>query len=631
MLKDILFNDDSSGRLSKENFIIKNYPDLYNEIIKFCIDNNLDDLPFKQKVYHYKNDIKNFVICKNPYCNNLTNYKNSTLGYNEYCSKKCMNNDISVKEKRKITNIERYGTKTPAECDIVKNKIIKTNNILYGCNSPLQNELILKKSKDTLFKNYGVDNPNKNSEILKKRVKSFMKNLNTWKDNFKSAMVDVYGVEYPLQSDLIKKKLNDNVYEKYNTNHPMKSIEVKKRIMDNIKDKYGVDCVLKCKDIKLKSDVSNIEKYGVDNVFKVREIQDRIQEKLKEKRKLKTLDYYKDLNIIDIDNNMYTFHCDCNKDHNFSIDRTLLKNRIKNKTILCTVCNPNGFSKSGLELQLLNFIKNNYEDEILHNKYISGDCQLDIYLPDLKIAFEFNGLYWHNELNKSNVYHLNKTELCEKKDIQLIHIYEDDWLYKQEIVRSMILNKLRKISNKIYARKCDIKEIKDNKLVKEFLENNHIQGYIGSKIKLGLYFRENLVSLMTFGKKRMSVGKGVSKENEYEMLRFCSKLNVNVIGGASRLFKYFINNYDPMTIVTYADRSWSLGKLYYNLGFNFIHNTNPNYYYIVDGIRYHRFMFRKDVLIKQGYDSNKTEHEIMMERGFYRIFDSGSIKFIYYK
>ena len=113
------------------------------------------------------------------------------------------------------------------------------------------------------------------------------------------------------------------------------------------------------------------------------------------------------------------------------------------------------------------------------------------------------------------------------------------------------------------------------------------------------------------------------------MLRFCNKLNTNIIGGASKLFKHFVENYKSKEITTYADRSISQGRLYETLGFKFIKKTEPNYYYIIDGIRHHRFNFRKDVLVKQGYDPNKTEHEIMLERNIYRIYDSGNLKFKY--
>jgi hypothetical protein len=132
---------------------------------------------------------------------------------------------------------------------------------------------------------------------------------------------------------------------------------------------------------------------------------------------------------------------------------------------------------------------------------------------------------------------------------------------------------------------------------------------------------------MTFGKRRVALGS--KNDNSYELLRFCSKLNTNVIGGANKLFKYFIKNYDTKEIITYADRSHSNGNLYEKLGFNFIGYTDTNYHYIIDGIRHHRFNYRKDKLVKQGFDKNKSEHQIMLERKIYRIYNSGNMKFIY--
>jgi len=132
---------------------------------------------------------------------------------------------------------------------------------------------------------------------------------------------------------------------------------------------------------------------------------------------------------------------------------------------------------------------------------------------------------------------------------------------------------------------------------------------------------------MTLGKRRVAMGKKSSEEDEYELLRFCSKMNTNVIGGANKLFKYFKDNYKPKMITTYADRSWSNGNLYYNLGFKCKGKTKPNYYYIIDGVRNYRFNFRKDKLVKEGYSKDKTEHQIMLDRNIYRIYDSGNLIF----
>jgi hypothetical protein len=152
-----------------------------------------------------------------------------------------------------------------------------------------------------------------------------------------------------------------------------------------------------------------------------------------------------------------------------------------------------------------------------------------------------------------------------------------------------------------------------------------LQGSTNSSIKLGLYYDDELVSVMLFNKPRLGIGVDY---DGYELTRFCNKLNTNVIGGADKLLKYFIKTYQPKQIISYADRRWSHGELYQKLGFEETHINKPNYWYIIGKIRKHRFGFRKDFLKKQGFDTkNKTEHEIMLERKIYRIYDCGTITY----
>jgi hypothetical protein len=435
----------------------------------------------------------------------------------------------------------------------------------------------------------------------------FSKGLNKYfckkcvKEITKKTMLDKYGCEYPLQNKKIKDKFIETNKLKYGHEYPMQNKNIQEKQQKTNKKRYGFEYV------SLNNNIRNKQSYT------------RIKNFLKE---------YNNINFLSYDIEKKLIKLKCDKGHIFYITRYNLYNRKRYGNTLCAKCNPINKERgiSDLENQLYNYIGNINQPK--KNIKINNK-ELDIYIPELKLAFEFNGVYWHNELYKDKNYHLEKTELCEEKGISLIHIYEDDWMYKSDIVKSMILNKLGKTPNKIFARKCEIKEVNDNKLVREFLEHNHIQGFIGSKIKIGLFHENELVSLMTFGKRRISMGKKSSQEDEYELLRFCSKLNTNVVGGANKLFKYFVKEYKPRSITTYADRSWSTGGLYYKLGFSFKGKTQPNYYYVINGIRHHRFGFRKDVLVKEGYDASKTEHEIMLDKGIYRIFDSGNLKFEY--
>ena len=294
-------------------------------------------------------------------------------------------------------------------------------------------------------------------------------------------------------------------------------------------------------------------------------------------------------------------------------------------------CRKCGRTTSLSELELIKFFNDNNIEIIENDRKILGNKEIDIVNLKRKIGIEFNGLYWHSELFKDKNYHLDKTNLCQKKGIQLIHIFEDEWINKKVIVKSILKNKLGLITNKIYGRKCEIKKLSLNES-KEFLNKNHLQGNVKSNIKLGLFYNNELVSVMTFEKLRKGLGNDDDNKNYYNLNRFCNKVDTNIIGGASKLLKYFIKQYSPEEIVSYADKRWSKGNLYEKLGFKKIHETKPDYSYFHKNYvkRYHRFNFRKDNLKKLGFDiENKTEHEIMINNEYLRIYDCGKIKYKY--
>lgn len=283
-------------------------------------------------------------------------------------------------------------------------------------------------------------------------------------------------------------------------------------------------------------------------------------------------------------------------------------------------------NSSLMEKELGEYIKSLGFDCINNDRALLNDNkEIDCLIPSKKLAIEFDGLYWHNELNKNKFYHLNKSNECGDKGFHLIHIFEDEWIYRKNIWKSMLSNFLGVCQNKIYARKCDIKEI-DSKTSNEFLSNNHLQGKCGGSVRLGLYYNGELVSMMLFGKSRHFVGNG---KHEWELLRFCSKLNTVVIGGASKLLNYFTKNYDWKNIVSYADKRWSTGKIYETLNFKKYNESKPNYYYVIGNERKYRFNFRKSVLEKK-YNCPKeiSEHNFCLSQNWYRIYDCGCLCYI---
>jgi len=277
-------------------------------------------------------------------------------------------------------------------------------------------------------------------------------------------------------------------------------------------------------------------------------------------------------------------------------------------------------SISSLEKEIVEFIHFVYKKEIIEN-YRKLGKELDIFLPDINLGIEFNGLYWHSDKFKDKNYHYDKWKYYNEKGIKIITIWEDDWNLKQNLVKSILLNQLSLNENKIYARKTIIKEV-DYKDSKYFLEKNHIQGNCQASIRLGLYYNNELVSLMTFGKRN------IGKKLQFELLRFCNKQNTGVVGGASKLFKHFNNQFKPTKVISYANLDISNGKLYDILRFENKGHTGLNYWWVKDK-RYSRNKFMKHKLVAEGANPKKTEDEIMSERGYNKIYGSGNIKYTY--
>lgn len=295
----------------------------------------------------------------------------------------------------------------------------------------------------------------------------------------------------------------------------------------------------------------------------------------------------------------------------------------------CQKCHPPTYFGSSLEeKELVNFIKEYSGNVVTNSRLIIPPYELDIYLPNHKIAIEYNGLFWHSEkCGKYKNYHLDKLNLCIQNDIKLIQIFSDEWINHKDIVKSRIKNLLNLNEIKIFARKCTIKEITPQ-TKNLFLTQNHIQGNDKSIIKLGLYYGNELVSVMTFGQPR--VGIGATTKNSWELVRFCNKINYQVVGGASKLLKYFIKTYSPKNIYSFADRRWSshISNVYQTLGFKLKTTSNAGYWYTKDFlVRLHRFNFNKGVLAKMGCDISKTEFEIMDSLGYTRIWDCGTLRY----
>ena len=258
---------------------------------------------------------------------------------------------------------------------------------------------------------------------------------------------------------------------------------------------------------------------------------------------------------------------------------------------------------------------------------------VDIYCPDIKLAIEANGVYWHREsAGKDKWYHSNKTAMCNEQGVRLIHIYDTEWYTKNDVCVSRILNAcggLRPL--RIAGRQCTVGSI-PSKDAREFLEMHHIQGSCyGATICVGLHHNEQLVAVMTFGKSRFT-------EHQYELLRFACKINTVVNGGASKLFCWFVQQYNPETVVSYSDRRWSVDisrSVYSQLSFSCVGTTPPNYRYVHilgdTSVLHNRQQFQKHKLpnLLPIYDADLSEWDNMKINGYDRIWDCGNTKWVW--
>ena len=568
------------NKLTGPQFSEKHFKFHYPDFLEFINEKYKGiELTFQEKLYWYFNNIKEHPVCK--CCGNPTKFNNAHIGYREYCSYKCLNNDPDKKKKVEETCMEKFGTKAPAQNRAVKYKMEQTSLQRYGVKNAMQNKDIAQRSKDILIERYGGQG-NSSKVILEKYKKTNQQRYG--EDNYASTQ------------------------------------ECKERMKETCINKYGVDSYSKTDEFKIKTTES----------WRTKEIA------------------RKDFLIGYTENDEWMCKCPhplCNKctERFFISPPSIYRDRVRDNTELCTKLLPIGddnTKNTSIELfvqQILDEYNIQYETNV--RGLMDDRKELDIYIPSKQFAIECNGVLSHSDKYKDRRYHELKTIRCKERNIRLLHIWEDWIRWKPDIVRSMILSKLGCLENKIYARKCSVEVCENNSEYLEFLDKNHIQGRAVFKVGLGLRYDGKLVSVMTFGHKRGAVGSSVLKidENEWELIRFCSLLNTQVIGAAGKLFSYFVKHYNPTNVYSFASNDISNGGVYERLGFKSCELINSSYWYIDPRtlMRYHRTSFTKDSIVKKGIkeknDNTWTEFEAMDEYGYLRIFDSGQTKWIWTK
>lgn len=426
---------------------------------------------------------------------------------------------------------------------------------------------IRDKVKATNLEKYGCEFP------LAKHVTS---------EELKLKNLEKYGCEFFVQTKEFREKTTNTSQKKYGTNQPIQSVEVKENWKNSLEKKYGVRHP---KHINLSKKLINISYEMIQELY---------EEHIKDK-----IPVY----VLSEREGFSTHH----------LSGLFVKNGFT----------PKRFPISELQKSL---------QEKLEKDYLVCSCdrtilkpyEIDIYFPDYNFGIEVDGIFWHSVFSSMvDNSHFDKINLAHERGIDLVRFNEIELTKSFDICRSIIGSRLGE-NTRIFARKCQLVKVNKEE-ERDFLINNHIQGYVASKAAYGLTYNGELVHLTTFGKPRFN------KAFQWEILRSCSLLNTTVVGGFTKTFSSFIKEYRPNTIITYADRRYFTGKSYLHSEFQFSHVTKPGYYYYKDFIIYNRQKFQKhkQQIVLDLFDENKTEKENMIANGYRIYYDCGQNVYVW--
>ncbi len=508
-----------------------------------------------------------------------------------FCSRKCASRFSCLI--RKATNLQKYGVDNPAKATSVLLKRVETCLSRYGVHHVLQNKEVRQKAAETNLKKYGNEHACRSHEIQQKIKRKWEKyeGGHPWADptvrlTREDTLLARYGVKHPILYEPIRAQIEQTCFSVFGNINAAKS--------DIIKEKISATNLTPA--VQLKTKQTNLSRYGVEHSN---------QQQIKEQMVfLLDAEWMKDsvcrLGYVGV--------------------ASLLQVSIDTVRKYASIHNISSPSKSAFELAVVDFIARNYSGEIKVNQRMLDNKEVDIFIPDLNLAIECNGSYWHSELNgRSREYHLTKTKNANKLGIHLVHIWEHDWADKQHIIRSRLKSFLKK-NVTIPARKCKIIVV-DPEQSTTFLTDNHIQGNCSASIRIGLSYNNEIVSLMTFSKSRFTTNA------EFELLRFANMLDHTVVGAASRLFLHFIKTYSPRSVISYSDKAFNKGTVYKTLGFAKSHESTPAYQYTRDYKLFeNRIKYQKHKLknILSNFDDALSEWDNMKLNGYDRIWDCGT-------
>ncbi len=476
-------------------------------------------------------------------------------------------------------------------------------DFIYKSGNKQSRKEVIERRAATCIEKYGEVCPLVNEQI---------------KEQIRSTNLKEYGTEHPMQSDKVKAKVVTTCLEKYGETSALASEEVKAKIKETNVNKYGVASPTQTKEVREKTKKTCLEKYGVENTFQHPEFKEKTQQTLMAK-------YGRPFplqNIELLEKSKQTCLTRYGVDNTFK--GAFFRTKIRETNISrYGSAFPNGcYGKTEGEIGAwLNTFGFNFDS----NHSILEGKEIDLYSNDLKLGIEYCGLWWHNEKSphpRLRNYHNDKRLKCEASGVRLITIFEDEWLNRQSQVKSFLKSILQKNTRKLYGRQCEVKSI-TKEVACEFIEQYHIQGknYLCKHFS-GLFYKDELVGVMTFGTHHRDTDKLV-------LDRLCFKEDVSVAGGSSRLFKHLLMTSQATSVISWSDNRWSQGNVYKSLGFTLDEELGPDYSY-VDLKKCDKRISKQSQMKKNtGCPEDKTEHEFALEQGLARIYDCGKKRWLY--
>ena len=510
------------------------------------------------------------------------------------CSVSCHLRSSTTKEKRRETNLARYGVDNPFR-DTAK---------------------IQQATYDKL----GVHNASSLASVKEKLSKASKKNYHLVAEKMRKASLEKYGVEYASQAEEIKAKTASTNLARYGTACSLASDAVRERTTQTLLARYGVDNPSKSADIKKKIAETKKIRYG-DSTFSTREqarqtmlrVYGTHQQNANWSDEVRAILETPDLLAAYVEGRQLT---------DVAIELGIHINTVKNYVAKYNIISYSPVIRSLQETFIKNILHEHDIPYMINNRSLLKNQELDFFIPEKNLAFEVNGIYWHSERFKCRSYHLDKTQACNEHGVRLLHFWDYQINERPKVVRSIVEHLLGVTPFKMGARKLSVSEVSSTQS-RDFLIENHLQGPVNATYKYGLYHENELMSLMTFGKSRFAPG-------EVELLRFCNKIGWSIPGAASKLLAHFAKVNQPNTrIITYANRDISAGAVYTAIGFTQISVSPPSYLYFNSSGVYNRMMFQKHKLsaLLTNFSPELTEWENMKNNGYNRFWNTGTIKY----